>query len=129
MEERMWMVAVIAAMALVMVVFATSRGRRKAAIRARHPGYPAGHFRGRGMAIGIALGAGIGTATKNVAAGIGAGVALGAAIGQQMETKHAHEIREAVPEEEALNRQTLFVMLGLLSLGLVTFLLVTFGAG
>ena len=114
----------LAALIVVIGVFAFRMEKKQQEIRKSNPGYPPGYWQGRGMAIGIALGCGVGVALHNIAIGAGVGAAFGAALGTASEKKHKDEIRPHTKEERALKRQKMVFALAIIVAAMLAFVLV-----
>lgn len=121
MSEWISITGLIAVMILVLGVFAAIQAKKHMDIRKRHPGYPKGYWMSHGIGLGMPIGIAIGVAMGNIAIGVAIGVAMGTAIGSGLENKHKDEIRPLTAEEEKLKRQSVFLSVGTLSLGLVVF--------
>jgi len=126
MNNMYLVIGLVAAMVLLIGTFVFTTAKKQREIRKKVPGYPAGYWRERGMAIGIALGCGVGVAMHNIALGVGIGVALGAGIGAASEKKHKDEIRPLTEEERALRKQKMMFALATIVVGLLVFVLLYF---
>ena len=94
--------------------------------------YPEGHFVGLWMAVGVAVGAGIGIplslAMGNpglIGIGLPIGLAIGLAIGSSIEAKYKKEgkLRPLTLEEKKRKKLGVMIGIGLLVIGMLTFLL------
>jgi hypothetical protein len=124
MYNSVFIVILVAALLLLIGVFAAVKYRKQKKLMEKNPGYPKGYWMNQGIAMGIAIGAGMGVALGNIAIGVAIGVAIGAGIGSGLEKKHKHEIRPLTEEEKKLKKQTILFALGILIVGTGVFLLV-----
>ena len=83
---------------------------------------PKGHYLNLGIAMGIAIGIPIGIAMDMIAIGPGLGMAIGIAIGAALEKQHEKELRPLTKKEEEMRVKVVYLMGGLLVLGLAVFL-------
>ena len=125
MNDRTFIVGVIATMILVLGIFAVIQNKKQMVIRKKYPGYPKGHWIGQGIGIGIAIGTAIGVALGNIAIGVGIGVAIGTAIGSGLEKQHKDEIRPITEEEKIMKRQSILFAVGTMMVGLIVFFTTT----
>ena len=123
MNELIFIIGLIAAMILVLGIFAAGQLKKEKEIRKKHPGYPKGYWMNQGIGIGVAIGAGIGVALDNIAIGVGIGIAIGAGIGAEKEKTHKDEIRPMTDEEKKLRKKSIMFITSTLILGLIVFLL------
>ena len=126
MNDRTFIVGVIATMILVLGIFAVIQNKKQMVIRKKYPGYPKGHWMSQGIGIGIAIGAAIGVALGNIAVGVGIGVAIGTAIGSGLEKQHKDEIRPITEEEKIMKRQSILFVVGTMMVGLIVFVITYF---
>jgi len=126
--NRILIMGLIAAMILVLGVFAFNKVKKQKEIRKKYPGYPKGYWTNQGMGSGIAIGAGLGAALGNIAIGVAIGVAIGAAIGSNLEKQHKDEIRPITDEEKELQKQATLFSVGILLVGVVVFAIIFFAA-
>ncbi len=123
MSEWLTITGVIAAMVVVLAIFALFQSRKQRELRQKYPGYPKGYWMGQGIGLGMALGAGVGVALGNIPIGVGIGVAIGAAIGSGLEKQHEDTIRPMMAEEKVLQRQSIMFAVGTILVGVVVFVL------
>lgn len=120
-----WILLMVFLLLMILVIagFAIIMARKQRELLKKYPGYPAGYWQSRGMALGIAIGAGIGVALQNIAIGIGVGVALGAAFGVSNEKKHAKAIRPLTEEERQLKKLKILFASATFMVGLLIFVI------
>ena len=121
--ETIWLaIAGLAFVVLLIALFFVFKKKKLEDELYRKTGkYPKGHYLDKGVAIGIAIGVALGIALDLFTIGIAVGLAIGYAIGQDLENKHKDELRPLTKEEKEIKKQTIYVMLMLLVLGLIVF--------
>lgn len=96
---------------------------------ARTGKYPKGHYLGLGIALGIALGLPLGIAMDNPGLGTALGLPLGLALGAAWERQHENELRPLTEREHKIKSRVMWLLLGLVVLGLVVFTIAAWPQG